>query len=238
MEEQKEKSENLENDTTKTEEKKEEVKAPAPTINYEDLIAKARMDEKNKLYPEIDKWKKEADEKTEKINTYLISIAEKDELIKNLQEQIKSAKEEGAKEVGEANESTKKEFESKIADLEKQLKAKDDEFTAYKTQQELASYKAEKLKDVDETVFEMVSGNTKEEIDASVEKAKAFYEKVASKFGGEGQQEDKKPTGNKAPLPKPNLGNLEDIFKNVTEEQILQMSPKEYAEFRKSVGMK
>ena len=57
MEEQKEKSENLENNVQTQEVKTEEVKT-STTINYEDLIAKARMDEKNKLYPEIEKWKR------------------------------------------------------------------------------------------------------------------------------------------------------------------------------------
>ena len=182
---------------------------------------------------------KDADEKTEKINAYLISIAEKDELIKDLQKQIETAKEEGAKEMGATVEGTKKELEAQVADLQKQLEAKDAEFNAYKTEQELASYRAEKLKDVDETVAEMVTGKSKEEIDASVEKAKAFYEKVASKFGGKTAEETKEPPKKAgAPLPKPQLSSLEAIFNTVTEEQISQMSPKEYAEFRKSIGMK
>lgn len=227
-------------DVETKEEKKEETatKVVPPVINYEDLIAKARSDEKNKLYPEIEKLKKELEEKTEKVNAYLISVAEKDELIKDLQKQIETAKEEGAKEMGANVEGTKKELETQIAELQKQLEAKDVEFTAYKTEQELATYKAEKLKDVDETVVEMVTGKTKEEIDASVEKAKAFYEKVASKFGGDKKEEEPPAKKAGAPLPKPNLGNLESIFKNVTDEQISMMSPQQYAEFRKSIGMK
>lgn len=214
--------------TPKTEEPK------APVINMEDLIAKARSDEKNKLYPEIEKLKKEVEQKTEKINAYLISVAEKDELIKDLQKQVETAKEEGAKEMETAKTESVKELETKIKDLEAKLQGKETEFEQFKVQQELTAYKAEKLKEVDETVADMVDGNSKEAIDASIEKAKAFYEKVASKFG---TATTATPAPTKAPLPKPQLNDVTGIFKNTSPEDVARMTPAQYAEFRKSIGM-
>ena len=36
---------------------------PAPTVNFEELISKARKEEKEKLYPKITKLKEQIDEK-------------------------------------------------------------------------------------------------------------------------------------------------------------------------------
>lgn len=54
---------------------------PMGTVNFEELIAKARQEEKDKLYPEIQSWK-------EKHNNLLLVIAERDAKIKELEGEI------------------------------------------------------------------------------------------------------------------------------------------------------
>ena len=75
-----------------------------PTVNVEDLLAKVRAEEKGKLYPEIEKLKNEVATKVERINSLLMSVAEKDEQIKavnkeleNTKKELEKQKEEGAK---------------------------------------------------------------------------------------------------------------------------------------------
>jgi DNA repair exonuclease SbcCD ATPase subunit len=212
---------------------------PVSTINYEDLIAKARTEEKNKLYPEIEKFKAQVDEKVTKINELLISIATRDEDLKSkdaeinkLQEEITVLKEEGVK--GMEKDKTVEELQKKVSALEKTLQDKDNEIASVKTQYELKEYRAEKIKDVDETVYDLVTGNTKEEIDASVEKAKAFYDKVASKFTQNNQNTQTNNPPLSSQIPPVNTNILGD-FANIDDQAIRNMSPKEYAEYRKTL---
>ncbi len=71
---------------------------PAPAepqktpINYEDLISKARKEEKDKLYPQIESLKTQINSWTEKANTHLITIAEKDSEIAELKKQVETLK--------------------------------------------------------------------------------------------------------------------------------------------------
>ena len=63
-----------------------------PTINIEDLMAKARSEEKAKLYPKIEKLEKENKALVEKNNTHLLSLGEKDALITSLNKEIEQLK--------------------------------------------------------------------------------------------------------------------------------------------------
>ena len=219
---------------------------PTQTINYEDLIAKARQDEKNKLYPEIEKLRGQLEEKTARINELLVSVATKDEDFKSrdkeiseLKVQIEALKEEGAK--GMEKDKTVKELQDKIAQLETDIQNKDTEITSIKTGYELKEYKAEKVKDVDESVLDLVVGNSKEEIDASVEKAKAVYEKIASKFNTNNTTPTT-PQNQNPPLssqvPPVNTVDVYGAFKNINDEDVRNMTTAQYKEYRKSIGLK
>lgn len=212
-----------------------------PPVNVEDLLAKVRAEEKGKLYPEIEKLKAEVNVKVERINGLLLSVAEKDEQnkalnkeIEKLQKQIEEVKEEGAKSVVDSKEL--KELKEQLTKLEKELEAKDAviaskeaEAEALKLKAENDSYIKEKLKDLDESVHDLVFGNSKEEIDATYAKAKSAYEKMANKLG--------KPSV----MPKPGVSPHTDMgeFKNMTPEQIraLGSDPVKWKEFRKTLNL-
>jgi len=213
------------------------------TIDFEALIAKARQDEKNKLYPQIEKLKGELEAKTAKMNDLLLSGSEKDDVVKTkdakiaeLEKKITELTEKEGKHVETSKEA--KELEKKIAELEQKLADKDREIA----QKELESYRKEKVTGLDDSVLDLVSGSTKEEIDASVEKAKALYEKISSKFSDTKKEEEKK-EDKKMPLPNFQPNTSDEIFKDTKTEDIMAMditSPegrKNWEDMRKKLGI-
>lgn len=217
-----------------------------PTVNVEDLLAKVRAEEKGKLYPEIEKLKTEVAAKVERINGLLMSVAEKDEQIKALNKEMETAKkelekqkEEGAKAKVDTKEF--KELQEKLAQVEQELtnaKAEmakiEAEKVAMQTKAENDAYRAEKIKDLDESVQDLVFGETKEQIDATHAKAKAAYEKLTNKLG--------KPNPQPNNIPKPGMSPhlTVDEFSNLTPDQIREIGkdPKKWAEFRQKRGLK
>ena len=60
-----------------------------PTINYEDLIAKARKEEKDKQYKTIEKLKGQIDTLTQQHNDDLLAKADLEKQLKDAQEKLK-----------------------------------------------------------------------------------------------------------------------------------------------------
>lgn len=215
-------------ETPKTEEKK-------PITFTLEEVAKIRQDEKNKLYPEISRIKDELvkfQAKSEDATTEITNLSEvvkaKDAEIAELKAKIEAYEKEG-----ESSMDKDKQLEevfTKISQLETALKVKDEEFNSYKMKVEIDAYKASKLKDVDESVRDLVEGNSQEEINASIEKAKAVYDRVSKKLGS--------PNISAPGVPPVALGNMNELFKNVKADDIMKMSSKEYAEWRKANGLK
>ena len=212
-------------------------------FSYED-IAKARQDEKNKLYPQIEKLKAEIAKLNDKLSTNLLSGSEKDEAIKDkdtkiaeLEAKVIKLEEKGA----EAKMSDKlvKELQLKLDEALKALETKDTELAQVK----LASYKADKIKDLDESVVDLVSGNTEADIDASVEKAKAIFEKISAKYAD--KKVDNTPANKQSTLPKVNLNVVNDeVFKDTKVEDIMSLDistpegRKVWQEMRSKLGLK
>ena len=124
-------------------------------------------------------------------------------------------------------------LEKEVADKDAVISQKEAEAEALKKKAEIDAYVKEKAKDLDESVQDLVFGNSKEEVDATYEKAKAAYEKLANKLG--------KPN-NTQTIPKPGVSVHADTdaFKNMTPEQIraLGADPVKWKEFRKSINLK
>jgi predicted RNase H-like nuclease (RuvC/YqgF family) len=136
-----------------------------PNIDFESLIAKARKEEKEKLYPEITKLKEEVEKKVARINELLLAIGEKDEIISQKDKEIKELKNNSKK----SDSQEVKELNIKIAELENKLAEKDREINTIK----LTSYRDKKIAEAGgELIPELVTGNSEEEIDLSIEKAK------------------------------------------------------------------
>jgi hypothetical protein len=204
---------------------------PKPSFNFEDAIQEARKQEREKLYPQIEKLKADRDRMVEANNQNLITIGEKDTRIRDLERDIKelNKKLEGKPDSAEITTLKNRvaELEGQIADAEKARK-----------EEELKSYRVTKIASANGNIIDdLVSGNTTEEIDASFEKAVAKYNELASKFGSQ----ITKPNSNYAPAPNINTQTIDAKEINMAELQMLDMSKpenrKKYAEARKKLGL-
>lgn len=214
-----------------------------PVINYEDLIAKARNDEKEKLYPQIEKLKSENEKLIQRVNELLLSNATQTETEKLTAKEISElkAKVEELNAEGEKNvmkDKTVQDLQLEIQKLQDQLTLSANEVTKVRTEYELKEYRSTKLKDVDESVHELVFGASKEDIDASAEKAKATYEKIASKFQTTPPPANQVQTSSFNRVPPVNMSTVNDQFKQVSEADIANMSMADYAVWRKQQGLK
>lgn len=167
----------------------------------DDLVTRARRDEKDKLYSDLERAKKAA--------------TDKDELLKQKEKELADAKEAGKATVA---------LEQQVKDLQTGLEAankKADEFavrydkivddaltrqrtdmeTAFTTR-DVATYKQSLIDSSDGKIIpELVTGNTKEEVKASFDKAKARYDEITTKAAAEKETELR--TKYKGALPAP-----------------------------------
>jgi len=198
---------------------------PSGTVAFEELIAKARKEERDKLYPEIERQKK-------KVNDLLLVVAERDKTI----EQLKADVQKLTKELEKANKaleeaqnksgSTSAEASATIATLERtieELKAKHQEEI---NKLSLELYKQQKLNEVgrDNLIPELVTGNTPEEIDRSIEASKQRLQQIRQSVL----------SGTYIPVANPNASTT-TINLDKTPDEIARMSPKEYASWRQEL---
>lgn len=218
-----------------------------PTVNYEDLISKARQQERNKQYGKIEKLNEANRTLTEQHNNDLLKIAELEKQIEDSNKKLTNMNGDES----EAVSTLKKEIEGLKGEKEEISK----EFDKYKSEnqpldresiekeirEELESefkvktYKAEKLAEYKEELFvpELVYGDTIEEIDETLQKALERSEEIAQKFNNAGN--------NNSTDVKPKSGSPSRISdEDITVETIASLDPSspEYAEFRKKMGLK
>ena len=99
-------------------------KSTTPTINYEDLISKARAEEKKKQYTKIEGLNAQVNTLTQQHNDDLLTIAQLREDIKTAKEKLSKAGEGDSETIttlkGEIStlEADKKELETKLKNLE------------------------------------------------------------------------------------------------------------------------
>ena len=210
------------------------------TINFEDLISKARKEEKEKLYPQITSLKTKVDELTEKNNGHLLTIEQKDKEIKRLEgelEKVKNSKVETESETVKRLQGEIKDLKANLENAEKNKVDKTElENTVreeLKNEYEIKLYRIEKINSPeyrDSIIPELVMGTSKEEIDSSLEASKQRYEEITNSVLT--KENVKLSSGNI------NTGSLNT--KEFTVEDIMNLDPRseDYAEFRKKIGLK
>ena len=222
-----------------------------PTINYEDLISKARTEEKNKQYKTIEKLKGQIDTLTKQHNDDLLKIGQLEEDLETANNKLKNVGQGDSEEIktlkGEISTLTKEK-----EDLEKQIQAIEDSTisreeleteirTELEEEYKTKTYKATKMAELKDDILvpELVIGNTVEEIDASIElaleKSKAIKEKLGITDGGQ----PKSPQGRTPKTPSnPSVSRVQDSqFSNEYIASLDVRSP-EYAEVRKQLGLR
>ncbi|AEZ50548.1 hypothetical protein F400_gp101 [Bacillus phage BCD7] len=200
--------------------------APSGTVNYEELIANARKEEKAKLYPEIEKLKQDK-------NNYVLVVGERDKTIAELtaeNEKLKAENatlKEGAKS-GKASTVQNAELSAQVTTLQQQVADWEAKYNTDVAQIKADSYRKEKIAGANGAIIpELVTGNTPEEIDASFETAKARYAEIANQAVGNVH----------IPPANPSAQMLQGQFQQVTAQDVSKMTPAEYAEWRKVSGL-
>lgn len=207
------------------------VTPPQPQLNFEDLIAKAREDEKKKLYPKITALEETNAKLVEKNNALLIKVA-------NLEEEVSQLKNQGHKtesDIVKQLKADKKELSTKLKALEDSVV---DEATLRESirkelegEYEVKLYKSNKIGELkDEIIPELVTGNTKEEIDASLEIAKTKFKEIQERILGSVKIPSATPTVSQAKVHSGTL-KIEDVAN-------LDPSSPEYREFRAKLGLR
>lgn len=198
----------------------------APQVHFEDLIRKAREEEKAKLYPKITKLEKDKTDLVEKHNTALLTIGKLEQEVAKLTKDLESAKAEGG--VVESEELAK--VKKELADLKASAIDPEKIREEAKAEYEVKLYRMEKLNEVGKAVIpELVTGNTKEEIDASLESAVARYNEIVGNVQSTPQQKQ------------PPVGNPSDGAFNINTintDDIRNMTPAQWAEYRQKMNLK
>lgn len=236
-----------EEDTPKGEDKSKDDTSSKPasnststTVNFEDLISKARKEEKEKLYPQIETLKNKEKELIEKNNKHLLTIEEKDSEIKKLKEELEEVRNSKMETESETVKRLQKEIKELRDELENEKQNKVDKTELensireeLKEEYEVKLYRMEKINSPeyrDSIIPELVMGTSKEEIDASLELAKQRYDEIVNSVI------DKE----SVKLPSGNVNTSKFNTKEFTIEDIMSLDPRseEYAEFRKKMGLK
>lgn len=219
---------------------------PAQQINFETLIANARKEEKEKLYPRIKKLEDENKALVQTNNDNLMKLAtaqrELDELKANNGESQKV-----------------KDLETQLANAQAEIKTlkestpKEDEIRArIEAEYEVKMYRNTKLTEGSDKILAVfvdeVKGNTKEEIDASFDKAVEKTVQTKKQLGlvdDEGnpiettpKKTTKKDDKKSVTPPVANPSADEDDKFDLDYVQNLDPRSKEYAEFRKKMGLR
>ena len=223
--------------------------AKTPTINYEDLIAKARKEEKEKQYKAIEKLKSQVDTLTEQHNSDLLKVADLEKQLKEANDKLTKAGSGDSEEVKTLKntiktlEKDKEDLDKKVKELEANKPANREEIVAevraeLETEYEVKTYKTTKMLELKDDILvpELVFGNTKEEIDASIQSALNRSAEIKKSLGLEGSTKQQKRTP-KSPS-NPSVSAVQD--KGVSLERLATMDVRspEYAELRRQLGLR
>ena len=220
------------------------------TINYEDLISKARKEEKDKQYKTIEKLKGQIETLTKQHNEDLLKVGQLEEDLKTANSKLQTAGQGDSEEIKTLKNEIKNLQEDKKG-LEAQLEnIYNDTVTREELENEIRTeleaeyttktYRAEKMAELKDEILvpELVIGNTVEEIDASIEVALEKSKSIREKLGiVEGQP--KSPQGRTPKTPSnPSMSRVQDSQFSMEYIAGLDVSSPEYAEFRKQMGLR
>lgn len=220
-----------------------------PTINYEDLIAKARKEEKEKQYKTIEKLKTQVNTLTEQHNGDLLKIADLEDKLQKANEKLTTAGKGDSEEVKTLKDTIKSleeerdSLQGKVKDYESKTPVSREEVEAevraeLETEYEVKTYKATKMAELKEDILvpELVIGTTKEEIDASIQSALERSLEIKKNLGISGDEKKQKRTP-KSPS-NPSVSGVQDTNVSMEHLATLDVRSQEYAQLRKQLGLR
>ena len=217
------------------------VVADAPTTKAtskfytEDDLARVRSQEKEKLYPQIDKLKEELDTlKKEREAELAARAAEAEAKAKAQQEalendmDVRSLLKTKEQEWQEQLERERQERERAFALLERE-----------KSFADLQNYRTQRVDSERENIIpeliDLISGNTREEIDASVEGLKERSARILESAQSAMQNARREMTGTRVTTPPAGPLDTQSDQRNFTAEDIQSMSMNDYAKYREKI---
>lgn len=228
----------------------QETGSISSTIDIAKLMEQTRKEEKDKLYPEIQRLKSENSILQKQLNDALLDagkVKQEIEVLKKSQSDSTSSEITKLQAKIEALMEENKKLKESTPNEEDIRKKIEKEF-------EVKSYLKDKLAENKDKILSVyakqVKGSTKEEIDNSIEEAIKNSDEIRKEVNGSKPEKQNKEntsiknsnkSGNRKPEippatnPSINVGNKEYSLEYI---QGLDPSSKEYAEFRKSVGLK
>ena len=218
-----------------------------PTINYEDLIAKARKEEKEKQYKSIEKLKSQVNTLTEQHNNDLLKVADLEKKLQEANDKLTKAGSGDSEELKTLKESVKtlekekKDLEDKVKDFESKKPVSREEVEAevraeLEAEYEVKTYKATKMAELKDDILvpELVFGNTKEEIDSSIQSALERSAEIKKNLGISEKHSKRTP---KSPS-NPSVNSVQDTEVSLEKLATMDVRSPEYAELRKQLGLK
>lgn len=218
-----------------------------PTINYEDLIAKARREEKEKQYKTIEKLKGQIDTLTKQHNDDLLVKADLEGKLQDANDKLTKAGSGDSEEVKTLKETIKglekekEDLDKKVKELEANKPANREEIEAevraeLEAEYEVKTYKATKMAELKDDILvpELIFGNTKEEIDASIQSALERSNKIKESLGVKDGKQKRTP---KSPA-NPSVSGIQDKEISLDYLASLDVSSPEYAQVRKQLGLR
>lgn len=215
-------------------------------INYEQLIAAARKEEKDKLYPRLKKAEDDLKANVQTINTLLLEKAALSEEVARLKEQQSNQKPDPR--IAEL-EADKVKLEEEIKTLKESAPNEDEIRKRIEQEYEVKLYAQKQIEENKGKILTMlvdsIVGTTKEEIDDAVTKAIEQTKSVRKDLGLD--EDDSTPEKDEQPSkrkpgrpPKANPQSGGTGTDTYTAEYIQSLDPRseEYKEFRKKLGLK
>jgi len=198
-------------------------------------LARVRSQEKEKLYPQIDKLKEELDAiKKEREAELAARAAEAEAKAKQQQEalendmDVRSLLKTKEQEWQEQLERERQERERAFALLERE-----------KSFADLQNYRTQRVDSERENIIpeliDLISGNTREEIDASVEGLKERSARILESAQSAMQNARREMTGTRVTTPPAGPLDTQSDSRNFTAEDIQSMSMNEYAKYRERI---
>lgn len=236
-------------DGEKGENPEDNVSGVTPSINYEDLIAKARKEEKEKQYKTIEKLKAQIDTLTKQHNDDLLKIADLEKKLQDSNEKLTKAGSGDSEEVKTLKETIKTlekdkdELDKKVKDYEAKKPVSREEVEAevreeLEAEYEVKTYKATKMAELKDDILvpELVFGNTKEEIDASIQSALDRSAEIKKNLGINADNKPSKRTP-KSPA-NPSVNKVQDTQVSLERLATMDVRSPEYAELRKQLNLR
>lgn len=229
-------SENTETINSSTEAETTEV--ASPTFTADDL-AKARAQEKEKLYPQVEKLKEElALLKQQQAERDAEEAKRKEERKKREAEAAKKKKEEEEAAL-EVRELLKKKEEEWQAQLESERLEREKAFALLDQErrfQQLMNYRSMRLEQERENIIpeliDMISGNSEDEIEQSIAGLKAKSAKILEAVSQAGVQNRKEMVGTRVTVPASGPLDNDSEQRTYSPDDITNMSMADYAKNR------